>query len=263
MENYVQLRSSLSINYQSLKFLAAGGAGIVYSIDEKRVLKEFQNDEMQVEIQALERLGSHPNIVKYFGATENGLIFERGQPLRTVLQEMGADQIPLDMKICWLQDAAEGTRHMHENGIVHADVGCHNWIIAEGRIKIIDFEGCSIDGKEAGACYEWFSYKESMPAISQQTDIFAFGCAIYEVITGRQPHDELSKSNNQMACIMQMYAENIFPQVEKMPLSDLMQGCWRGTIGSMEGILRKLKAAKLTIPGTTKTWTQEFRRELR
>jgi serine/threonine protein kinase len=253
MKEYVQPRSSLSINYQSLKFLAAGGSGIVYEIDEKRVLKEFHSEGINVERQALERLRSHANIIRLFGATENGLILERGRSLRAVIQESGADRIPLDRKIRWLQEAAEGTRYMHDNGIVHADVGCHNWIIVEGRIKIIDFEGCSIDGKEAGACYEWFSYKESMPAISRETDIFAFGCAIYEVITGRQPHDALLESDNRMARIKQLYAENQFPQVENMPLSNLMEGCWRGTFNSMEEILGKLEAADLPIAGTTKT----------
>jgi len=80
---------------------------------------------------------------------------------------------------------------MHNKGIVHANIGCHNWIVVQDRLKIIDFEGSSIDGEDAGACYEWFSCKESSPRISRKTDIFAFGCAIYEVITGRQPYDEL------------------------------------------------------------------------
>ncbi|KAH8731577.1 hypothetical protein GQ44DRAFT_805579, partial [Phaeosphaeriaceae sp. PMI808] len=72
---------------------------------------------------------------------------------------------------------------MHDNNIIRADTGCNNWIIVQGRLKIINFEGSSIDGEDAGACYEWFSYKESSPGVSQKTDIFAFGCAIYEVIT--------------------------------------------------------------------------------
>lgn len=91
-----------------------------------------------------------------------------------------------------------------------------------------------------------------MPAVSQQTDIFAFGCAICKVTTGRQPHDELSESEDRMGCMKQLYAENQFPQVEDMPLSDLIQGCWRGTFNSMKEILSKLKAIDLPTAGTPK-----------
>lgn len=240
IKEHIQPPSSISIDYGRLEFLAFGGSGIVYEIDEKSVLKEFHGDGIEAERQVLERLGSHANIVRLLGVAENSLILERGRSLRAVIQESGADQIPLDTKIRWLQEAAEGTRYMHYKGIVHADVGCHNWIIVDGRLKIIDFEGCSIDGKEAASCYEWFSYKESVPAVSQQTDIFAFGCAIYEVITGRQPHHDLSESDDRMACIKQLYAENRYPQVENMPLSDLMEGCWQGSFNSMEEILDQL-----------------------
>lgn len=241
----IQPRSSLSIDYQSLELLAVGGSGIVYKIDEQSVLKEFHSDGIDVERHVLERLGSHANIVRLLGVTENSLILERGQSLRAVIQESGAqDYIPLITKIRWLREAAEGTRYMHQKGIVHADVGCHNWILVDGHLKIIDFEGCSVDGEEAGACYEWFSYKESVPAVSQQTDIFAFGCAVYEITTGRQPHDELLEADDRMACSKQLYAEDRYPQVGNRPLGELMEGCWRGTFNSMEEVLNQLESCR-------------------
>jgi tRNA A-37 threonylcarbamoyl transferase component Bud32 len=139
---------------QPQSFLAAGGSGIIYAIDENRILKTYYDKGIDVERRAFERLGSHKNIVQCFGATRDGLVLERGQSLRMVLRASRPDEIALDTKICWLREAAEGTRYMHDNGIVHADVGCNNWIIVQGHVKIIDFEGCSIDGEEAGACYE-------------------------------------------------------------------------------------------------------------
>ncbi|KAF1365761.1 kinase-like protein [Lizonia empirigonia] len=205
-----------AIEYGSLKFLAAGGSGVIYAIDEERILKEFHEEGIDVERRALERLGLHVNIVRCLGATDDGLILERGRTVRTVIQGSGANQIPLHTKVRWLHEAAEGTRYMHNNGIIHADVGCHNWIVVQDRLKIIDFEGSSIDGEDAGACYEWFSYKESSPRISWKTDIFAFGCAIYE---------------------------NQFPEVENIPLGRLMQGCWNGTFDSMDQVRQELRAS--------------------
>lgn len=216
---------------------------MIYAIDEKTILKEFYDKGIDVERRVLERLGQHKNIVRCLGATHNSLILERGKSVRAVLQGSEANQIPLHTKIHWLIEAAEGTRHMHDNGIIHADTGCNNWIVVQECLKIIDFEGSSIDGEDAGACYEWFSYKESLPRISQKTDVFAFGCAIYEIITGRQPYNQLIPFEDRMIRVKQLYAENQFLEVEEIPLGKLMQGCWNGTLKSMHEVHRELQAS--------------------
>ena len=241
------LHSSISLDYENLEFLAAGKSGIVYGIDEEKVLKEYYGEEeINVERRAFERLGSHANIVKYLGAAaKNSIFLERGQPLRTINQQIGADQIPFEKKLCWLRGAADGLRHMHQNGIIHADVGCNNMIVIQGCLKIIDFEGCSIDGEKATSCYEWFSYQESTPKISQRTDIFAYGCAVYEIMTGRPPHQELAASANRRRLAERLYAENQFPEVTDLPLGELMQGCWHGAFNSMDEVLQALEMASL------------------
>ena len=122
-------------------------------------------------------------------------------------------------------DAAEGTRYMHQNGIIHADLGCHNMILVQGCLKIIDFEGCSIDGEEATSCYEWFSYQRSIPAISQKTDIFAYGCVLYEIMTGRPPYYELASLDDRRRLAGQRYANGQFPKVDHLPLGALIQDC--------------------------------------
>ncbi|KAH8689777.1 hypothetical protein GQ44DRAFT_798258, partial [Phaeosphaeriaceae sp. PMI808] len=102
---------------------------IVYAIDDNRILKTYYDKGIDVKRRAFERLGSHKYIVKCFDATRDGLILERGQSLRTVIQASEPDKIPLDTKICWLREAAKGRRYMHDNKIIHADVGCNNWIL--------------------------------------------------------------------------------------------------------------------------------------
>ncbi|KAF2768327.1 kinase-like protein [Teratosphaeria nubilosa] len=199
----------VSVDIFHLEFVAAGKSGAVYTIDENTVLKEFhEEDDLNTEKEALELLNGHPNIVGLLGQTQNNaLVLERGKSLRIFLQ--AGEAIPWPTKIQWIKDAAQGISYMHEHGIIHADIGCHNMIIAHDRLKIIDFEGCGCRGKEAMSAYEWFSYPESPVTISQQTDIFAFGCAVYEIIT----------------------------DVTGLPLSDLMQACWSGKIGSANKII--------------------------
>lgn len=110
-------------------------------------------------------------------------------------------------------------------------------------LKIIDFEGCSIDGGLAGACYEWFSYRTSTPTVSRHTDIFAYGCVIYEIITGKPPYHEPEKSDDPTSLVEELYKNNQFPNVTHLPLGDLMQGCWHGTFNSMTEIIQTLEAA--------------------
>ncbi|KAK5290557.1 hypothetical protein LTR99_011078 [Exophiala xenobiotica] len=234
-------RRHASISYGELQYLAAGRSGTIYAIDEKRILKEYhERTEGDVERLAYERLGSHPNIARYLGSTKDGsIILERGQVLRSVCQKIGAAQTPLQKKLRWVRDAAEGIKHAHGKNIVQADCSCNNMILTRsGDLKIIDFEGCSIDGAQAGSQYEWFSYRRSTPL----TDIFAFGCAIFEIMTGTTPYNELEKFTNRSSLVEQLYRENQFPDVTHLPLGDLMQQCWNGTFTSMNDIIHSLDA---------------------
>ncbi|USP74773.1 hypothetical protein yc1106_02047 [Curvularia clavata] len=225
--------------------LGAGKSGVVYGLDSKRVLKEFHECEAdKKELRVYERLGRHPHITKLLEVRNDGsLILERGTSLRTILQDPAAHKIPTRTKLKWLKDAAKGLEYLHSLNIIHADVGCHNWILTgDQNVKLIDFEGCGIDGEPADSCYEWFSYRPSTPQVSELTDIFAFGCAIYEVLTGRPPYYEYLTGNEPSPRVKELYTNGQFPDVTHLPLCRLIQRCWNGSIGSMGEIVRELKA---------------------
>jgi serine/threonine protein kinase len=239
---------SAQFSTDALKFLAAGKSSVVYGIDDKRIVKVYtstDDNEDVIERRAYERLGFHRNIVKCFGYKDGSIVLERGQVLRGICRQRDSAHISFQRKLRWLIDFAEGLRYIHGKSIVHADVGCHNAVLTQHDcLKIIDFEGCSMDGGEASSSYEWFSYRPSTPKISKQTDIFAYGCAVFEVLTGRTPYDKFETSNHRTELVERLYQENRFPDVTNLPLSKLMRGCWYGTINSMEEVLKELEAAK-------------------
>ena len=160
-----QFSSNVEINSipsETWTYLAAGKSGIVYGIDQQRVLKQFHDvDGKDVEHRAYERLGSHPNIAKLLGIQRDGsIILERGTVLRSICQYPSAGEISIQKKLSWLKHAAQGYQHLHDCDIIHGDVGCNNMIVTkEDYVKIIDLEGCSIDGESANSCYEWFMSK--------------------------------------------------------------------------------------------------------
>ena len=226
-------------------YLAAGGSGMVYGIDAKSVRKVFhENEQSRAECEVYKRLGTHPQIATLLEVREDGsLILERGTPLRTILESQSAQEIPIQTKVEWLIDGAKGGSHIHSRNVIHADVGCHNWIVTAKRgLKWIDFEGCSVDGKDSHASYEWFSNSPLTSGVCEQTDIFAFGCAIYEVVTGRPPHHELIKFEDRSTRVKELYANGVYPDVTHLPLCNLIQRCWSGAIGSMAEIVRELEA---------------------
>ncbi|KAH9826537.1 serine/threonine protein kinase [Teratosphaeria destructans] len=89
--------------------------------------------------------------------------------------------------------------------------------------------------------YEWFSYPDSLEAISQQTDLFAFACAVYEIITGRVPHHDLKDFEDRCKRVAQRHAQGQYLDVTGLPLSEMMQACWSGKIGSADEVIELLQ----------------------
>ncbi|KAF2754063.1 kinase-like protein [Pseudovirgaria hyperparasitica] len=239
-EQYPNELKEISLNLNMLRYLAAGKASVVYSVDEARVYKEFHlRESEQIECQAYGLLAPHPTIAKLIQPWQDGIILERGTTLRELCQS--GSNISLSTKLEWLIRAAAGYRHVHDCGIVHCDVGCNNLILTSEGVKLIDFEGCSLNGDSAGSCYEWFSYKPAQPQTSRATDIFAFGCIIYEIVVGKPPYSEYMYMEGAGQIVGQLYARGRFPETNNLPLSVLMQKCWRGEIESMDCIIETLE----------------------
>ncbi len=91
--------------------------------------------------------------------------------------------------------AANGLAYVHEKGIIHRDVCPKNLMFdSEGTVKLIDF-GVSIltsdrlkqtdvrTGRPSYLAPELIRHNR----FNVQTDIYAFGVALYEVFTGRRP----------------------------------------------------------------------------
>ena len=218
---------------------------MIYALDDERVLKQYYpHCDGTVEHRPYQRLGRHPHIAKYMDYVPDGsIVIERGRVLRSICQQPEANRIPLQTKLLWLKHAAEGYQHVHDSDIFHADVSCNNMILTpDDNLKIIDFEGCGIDGAQAESCHEWFSYRRSMPSTSKQTVIFAFGCAAYEIITGKPPYHELEKLDGNSYLVEQRYEQNQFPNVFDLLLGALMRSCWQGEAKPMSDIRRQLEA---------------------
>ena len=118
-----------------------------------------------------------------------------GRSLKQLLQEEGplAPARTIDIVVQILHAA----RFAHQRGVIHRDIKPHNVIIdEEDRAKVTDFgiarAGAS-DMTETGSIMgtaQYLSPEQAQGhAVSAQSDLYAIGIVIYELLTGRVPFD--------------------------------------------------------------------------
>jgi serine/threonine protein kinase len=173
----------------------------------KILLPAVSNDELirarfGREMMILEQL-SHPNIVRYYGGgrIESQLFYAMelvdGGTLKDLLEKSG--------RLSWAEAATCGVQicsalqHAHNHGIIHRDLKPSNlFLSAHGDLKLGDF-GIARDTKATDitadrltvGTYAYMSPEQIAGdrEISGKTDLYALGCLIFEILTGRPPFE--------------------------------------------------------------------------
>jgi serine/threonine-protein kinase len=154
------------------------------------------------EARALSRL-SHPNLVTLhdFGQATDGRLycameFLQGQTLDDCLERDGALSWREALKLG--AQAASALRDAHHVGIIHRDLKPSNLFLCEdGSLKMLDF-GVARKRDEGGdqdaSTFTLFGTPEYMAPeqvssgiVDERADVYALGCVLYEMVTGRLP----------------------------------------------------------------------------
>jgi eukaryotic-like serine/threonine-protein kinase len=211
--------------YEILSPLGAGGMGEVYRARDSKlgrdvalkVLPEaFASDaehmaRFEREAQLLASL-NHPNIASVYGLEESGgehaLVMELVEG-PTLAERIAAGPIPIDEVLAIARQTAEGLEYAHERGIVHRDLKPANVkVTPEGRVKVLDFglakafspeesaadistsPTLSIGATRAGVILGTAAYMSPEQAkgkpVDRRADIWAFGCLLFEMVSGKQ-----------------------------------------------------------------------------
>ncbi|KIW14111.1 hypothetical protein PV08_06892 [Exophiala spinifera] len=195
-----------------------------------------------------ERLGQHPYIARLLRIQGQTIYLERGTCLRQVLR---TQDLPIEKKREWIAELACGLEYIHSRNVIHADVNATNAIICkdetnEEHVKWIDFGGSGIDDSEPLAIYDLYNYRTPeppLPEISIETDIFAFGCTIYEIETGSPPFFNETKEMDPgyvSDYVEERYKQGLFPSTENLRFDSIIKGCWHGRYGSMRDLRNEL-----------------------
>jgi Tol biopolymer transport system component len=206
--------------YHLRELLGAGGMGEVYlaldsSLGRDVAIKilphAFTSDPRRLtrferEARMLASL-NHPGICAIYGFEQADgvrfLILElvHGETLAQRLAQgsgLKAQGLPMGEALAIARQIAEALETAHERGIVHRDLKPANIkITAEGAVKVLDFglakatdesalaSGDTADGIILGTAAYMSPEQARGKATDKRTDIWAFGCVLYEMLTGR------------------------------------------------------------------------------
>ncbi len=143
---------------------------------------------------------THPNVVRALTfAEERGapwLILER-VPGRSLREEIDAEApFSPERVVPLLRGMAAALDHLHARGLVHLDVRPDNVVVTpSGEVKLIDFGAAQTAGtmqeQPTGNATSGIDYlapeQVSGEPVSAATDVFALGCIVYEMLSGKPP----------------------------------------------------------------------------
>jgi serine/threonine protein kinase/Flp pilus assembly protein TadD len=275
--------------YRIVEQIGAGGMGVVYRAHDERLDRDVAikvlADEVARDPNRLRRFEreakavaalSHPNILAIFDFdTEGDVTYAvtellEGETLREHLQKLGG---PLPWKRVQEIGAAvaDGLGAAHERGVVHRDIKPSNvHLCSDGPVKILDF-GLAAIRKAVDSEAETVSIQTSLtregsvmgtigymapeqarglPA-DHRSDIFALGCMLYEMLSGKQAFTG-GTSADVLSAILTRTPPSLTESVAGLPasLSGIVERCLEKNSQQRFQSARDLAFALRALPAT-------------
>jgi len=253
--------------YEITGAIGSGGMGEVYRANDTKlgrdvaikVLPEaFAHDSerlarFQREAKMLASL-NHPNIATIHGLEHSNsthfLIMELvpGETLAERIKREGA--VPVEEALKVAVQIAEALEAAHEKGIIHRDLKPANVkVTPEGKVKVLDFglakafAGDTADSNPSQSptlsavatmqgvllgTAAYMSLEQARgKAVDKRTDIWAFGCVLYEMLTGKQAFDGEDITEILAAVVKTEPDWQVLPPTTPAQISILLRRCLR------------------------------------
>ena len=208
--------------YRLIERMAVGGMGAVYRALNERVGRtvalKLLHQSLRGEPTSVSRffhearavnIIRHPNVVEVYDLSGEDedlymvLEFLRGKDLRALLREQPQGRLPPARVIHILGQVCGALHATHTRKIVHRDLKPENIFLMERAgqldfVKLLDFGVAKLERKEGKLTQEGIAlgtphYMAPEQARGQEvdarTDIYALGCIMFEMLTGRTVYD--------------------------------------------------------------------------
>jgi serine/threonine-protein kinase len=194
---------------------------------------------------------NHPNIAAIYGFEDSGNVHALVMELvegPTLADRIARGAIPVDEALPIAKQIAEGVEYAHERGIVHRDLKPANIKISSNdAVKILDFglaKALDADASQgdmsssptithmatqAGIILGTAAYmspeQAKGKAVDRRTDIWAFGCVLYEMLTGKMAFSGESITETLAAVIREEPDWSLLPADTPPAIRNLLARC--------------------------------------
>jgi Tol biopolymer transport system component len=201
---------------------------------------------------------NHPNVASVYGIEESHRSSSGHATLAIVLELVEGDtlaeriargSIELDETLAIARQIADALEAAHDRGVVHRDLKPANIkITPEGKVKVLDFGLAKMAERDASAVGLSVSPTFSVHAtrdgvilgtaaymspeqargrpVDRRTDIWAFGCVLYEMLTGRKTFDAGDTVSDAVAAILKNEPDwNAIPPATPPHIRRLLRRC--------------------------------------
>jgi eukaryotic-like serine/threonine-protein kinase len=293
-------------SYEVVAQIGAGGMGEVYQAHDTKlgrdvaikVLPEaFAHDadrlsRFQREAKMLASL-NHPNIATIHGLEQSGgtsyLVMElvSGETLQERVKREGP--VPVEETLAIAKQIADALEAAHEKSIIHRDLKPANVkVTPEGKVKVLDFglakafagdggnddpsnsptlsAAATMQGTILGTAAYMSPEQARGKACDKRTDIWAFGCVVYELLTGKQAFHGESTTEILAAVLRGEPDWQALPDTTPLSIRALLRRCLQKEMnrrardaGDARIEIEEALAAPVTAEQTTAATTKSIR----
>jgi eukaryotic-like serine/threonine-protein kinase len=221
--------------YEILAPLGKGGMGEVYRAHDPRLNRDVAikvsaaqfSERFAREAQAIAAL-NHPHICQIYDVGPNYLVMEyvEGTPLKGPL--------PLERAVEYAGQILDALDAAHKKGITHRDLKPANILVTKQGIKLLDFglakqtgpvketdatvtQGLTGQGQIVGTLQYMSPEQLQSKEVDARSDLFSFGCVLYEMLTGKRAFEGASAASVIAAILEREPAPlNLSPPLERV-----------------------------------------------
>ncbi len=244
-------------SFEIVEMIGRGGMGVVYLAHDSKLDRSVAVKSIPAELQAsstaqarfhreAKLLASlnHPNIAVIHEIIEQdegaGYLILEYILGETLAQRIAQKPLKFEEALSIAQQVAEAVSAAHDKGVIHRDLKPGNIkITPDGRVKVLDFglakasvsEDKNVENTvtQPGRVIGTPAYMSPEQArgkdTDHRTDIWSFGCIMYEMLTGRLPFEGETATDTLVRIIERQPDWDLLPQSTPMNIRVLLRRC--------------------------------------